>query len=270
MPSRESLDAIVAEQVAELEDDVGEAWAAACVEPTRWRVRDRADDVRSWVVAVQGERAVFYDDVEDGFGIAGFQVQGVLDERVGTSDLAGALGWFVERARVGGAPRVPAELAGPGRIVRREGRSWTLVGAATFRVHFLGEKERRAGGPDFARAELVRGHPMLMAYAEPQQEVYFSGGEVVPEDFGARLERELQAAMGGWRTFAGAGAAVRKNRFGRAFGGPASLATIVAEALRAAGASASVIDVPGGRADVRALLLGRNVVVAKGFLFERL
>lgn len=53
-------------------------WNLIAIEPVRWRCDQYEEAEDPWVIAVMGERCIYYNEVEEGWGWGGFSSWGVI------------------------------------------------------------------------------------------------------------------------------------------------------------------------------------------------
>lgn len=77
--SRESLEKLVSEGLAEATPVVRDLFARAAVTPTKWQLSPWGDlGGGFWVVAVVDDRVVWYNDIEEGFNVSRFILPGTI------------------------------------------------------------------------------------------------------------------------------------------------------------------------------------------------
>ena len=176
--SRDDLDSMIATALADYDEEVRAAWAGIRIEPTKWRCSPWGDEGGGfWVVAIEGDRVLWFNDIEDGFNRSTFSEHGVIDEyRCDQTELTEILSQIAcdYSARVWKELHehdVPAELAGPGTIVRRQTTYWELRAAAEvqYRVHLRDKVEVGFAAEVYPRVELVSRHPLLAQHDEPSR-----------------------------------------------------------------------------------------------------
>jgi hypothetical protein len=290
--SREQLVAEMATALEGADDAVREAWERIRIEPERWRCSPRADESGGfWVVAEMPGAVVWYNDIEEGFNTSPFTVRGTIDEyRCNQTDFRELLTTLPEAlaaeefAARGAAAEVPAELAGPGHVVRRQTTYWELrpAGGGVARVHFTSKQETRFDAAAYDRLELFATHPLLVGYHERWASLFVAQAR----QGGARLLAELSAgvesATSGWRRaeeylgLGGPTVSVLRHGHGLLLRAPESIARMAADVVRDRGAIPSLVRDDAGpatgavmehRPRFRALLLGRSFVIARDFRF---
>lgn len=283
--SREELDAVIAAGLTEYDEAVRARWDAIRIEPERWECGVKGARYGGlWVVAIDGERALWFDEHEDSFQWATFSTRGVLraayTEETGFLDIleqiAQELG-AAARARVPEGP-VPPALSGPGTIALRQTTYWDLATAAgaRFRVHFRERVDARHAGAAYDGVTLVERHPVLAPFDEPPRSLYFTGESPDPGSLAERLDRAIRDASDEWRglsDYVGTIDAVARRlagRFGMLMDAPESACRVAANVLEAHGVQCSILGSRIGERGYRAVLFGRSFVIARGFAFESL
>lgn len=77
--SRESLEELIAEQVADATREDRALFARAAVAPAKWQLSPWGDlGGGFWVVAVMEDRVLWYNDIEDGFNVSRFVTFGII------------------------------------------------------------------------------------------------------------------------------------------------------------------------------------------------
>lgn len=274
---------MISSALAEYDEDVAAEWARIRIEPEQWRCSPWGDESGGfWAVAVEGGRVLWFNDIEDGFNWSPYSARGTIGEYLCDQDTFMVILERIaqaksELARAGLNERhVPADVIGPGTIVRRQTTYWEVrtASAAVYRIHFREKMEVGFTTAAYASAEIVSIHPLLVQYDEPSRSLYFSGTPFNPRIVAENLDRLIREASADWRNLSdyagGIDAVERRLRTGHGMlmGGPESVCGSVARALEAAGVGASVLGVAAPRPGNRVLLLGRNYVVATAFVFE--
>lgn len=248
--SREQIVAMIATGLARYDEDVQTTWAQIQIEPEKWRCSPWGDDGGGfWAVAVVDDQVLWYNDIEEGFNRSVFSERGTIGQ-YGCSqasitdvldDLERELGlraWKDLRDH-----EVPAHLAGPGTIVRRQTTYWELVAAAgpRFRVHFRDKIEVRYVSADFPQVEIASRHPLLAQYEAPLRSLYFSGRPSDPGALAAVLDASILSASDHWRSlgdYSGRVEAALRAGHGLLMEAPEPICVVVAEALASAGVAA--------------------------------
>jgi len=77
--SREALDELIAEELAEATPEERMLFVRAAVTPTKWQLSPWGDIGGGfWVVAVLEDRVLWYNDIEDGFNVSRFTTTGTI------------------------------------------------------------------------------------------------------------------------------------------------------------------------------------------------
>src|SRR4051812_29968801 len=77
--SKESLDELVAEGLAEATAEERVVFARAAVTPTKWQLSPWGDlGGGFWALAVMEDRVLWYNDIEDGFNVSHFVSRGTI------------------------------------------------------------------------------------------------------------------------------------------------------------------------------------------------
>jgi hypothetical protein len=281
---RATLDTWIADALARRDDAVRAAWAQIRIEPAKWQCSPMGDlGGGFWAVAIDGDRVVWFNDIERRFARSKFAERGDIGKYVpglGTFDailerLAAAIS---ERAWHRLAPsELPPELAGPGTIIAHQSTYWDLRADAgsTWRVHLRYRAEDRVITARYASAHLRAEHPVLDIHARPHRSVYFAGHVDRPDIVADAVACAVRDASAGWRDLAAHRASVAAIAASLATGhgfllaAPDSIGVAVAAVLEAAGVSASVVGAAGARPPLQALVAGDSFVIAEAFAFER-
>lgn len=269
------------------DDDVQEAWLRIRIEPEKWRCSPWGDAGGGfWVVALQDDSVVWYNDIEDGFNVSKFTTRGVIDEYLCNQDsLNVVLSGLPEAQRAEAyaedrsADVVPAALCGPGTIIRRQTTFWEVhpASGAKWRLHFSGKQETVYRRPHYDGAKLLEVHALLSHYAEPWSDLYLVGSPSTPKVMLEELGLRVAARTGGWRAlsdYANDSMALRsviERGYGLLLRGPRSVIEEAQECLGRFGVEASVLGTHMPRnGRVRVLeLTSAAAVVARAFRFER-
>ena len=281
---RADLDSMIASGLAEYDDDVRAEWDRIRIEPEKWRCSPWGDAGGGfWAVAVDDDRVLWFNDIEEGFNWSWFGETGTIGEYLcNQSDFAEVLEQIAqtqserERSRLLESD-VPEELAGAGTIGPRQTTYWEARSSsgALYRIHFRDKAETSFAVAEYAAVELLSRHPLLTQYDEPSRSVYFSGTPIDPRSLAERLDRVVDATSEGWRRLAsytgGPDDVARRLRSGHGLvmNAPESICAAVASALEDAGVQASVVGAARARPGNRLLLFGHSYVIASAFVFER-
>ena len=76
---RETLDELIAEQLAEATAEERALFARTAVTPAKWQLSPWGDEGGGfWVVAVMEDRVLWYNDIEAGFNVSQFTTPGTI------------------------------------------------------------------------------------------------------------------------------------------------------------------------------------------------
>jgi hypothetical protein len=80
--SLEELNELISTSVAQMERHAHQLWELMRVHPiVKWQLSPWGDEGGGfWVVAIIGQQAVWYNDIEDGFNVSHYSTFGLLDE----------------------------------------------------------------------------------------------------------------------------------------------------------------------------------------------
>jgi hypothetical protein len=288
--SRDKLLKTMSSALEYADDTVREAWERVRIEPQKWQCLPWSDQGGGfWVVAEMRGKVIWYNDIEEGFNTSPFTTRGIIGEyRCNQTEFNELLNTLPEAlaaegvAALDAASVVPPEFAGPGRVVRRQTTYWELQADAgsLVRVHFTHKQETRFTGAKYDRAALADEHPLLDGRRQRWASVFVTDAKRCGVDVAAELATRVDRATDGWRSaqeyFALGGTSVLREGYGLLMRAPEPIAAIAADVLQAFGAAPSVVldRVPraSGRPPqhLRALLLGRDFVIAEAFRFVRL
>jgi len=162
-----------------------------------------------------------------------------------------------------------------GRIVRRQTTFWEVdSGNKTWRIKFKGTQEVRFAAPSFAGATISTDHPILGSFVEGQQRLFVSSEAGAVSETVGLLEEAISVQTGGWRSLAEFAnpdvlpADILRSGRGMLLEGPCSVVDAAKVILRNAGVRHESLESGRPRLDARALILGKNFVVAEHFEFE--
>lgn len=277
--SRESLDAMIVEALAEADDDVRAAWEQIRVEPVRWRCTPWGDATGGfWVVAVNGREVTWYNEVEEGFNTTPFSESGTIDayhcDQTGFSDYLRTLPEAVAAQNHAAARAdrvVPASLRSGGTIIKRQTTYWTVLSSAdqAWRVHFTGKAEARFAEKSCSTIQVLDAHPILENHNTTWARLYVASAAADADELTNALSGRLRVATGGWRNLMDyVTPNVLSLGYGSLMNGPERLVHVAAEVLDERAIRHSMIA--GGQSvdACRLLLLGRSFVAAHAFRFE--
>lgn len=273
-------------QLDRADDSVRAAWDRIRIEPEKWQCSPWGDqDGGFWVVAVMSEAVVWYNDIENGFNTSPFTTRGTigayrcnqtsLSELLATLPEAVAAEDFAIREA---ASDVPQEFAGAGRVARRQTTFWELQTEASglVRVHFSRKQEMRFTNAEYDRAALVDEHSLLNAHRQQWASVFVTDAARCDSAFLADLASRISAVTDDWRSaeeyLALGGNNVLRAGYGLLLRAPEPIAAIAAAALETIGAVPSVVAEHARKPPrpVRALVMGKNFVIAEAVRFVRL
>ena len=77
--SRDEMDSTIARQLAECSEEQRAYFEGVAFEPTKWRQSPYGDEGGGfWAVAVDDNRVLWYNDIEDGFNVSTFTYRGTI------------------------------------------------------------------------------------------------------------------------------------------------------------------------------------------------
>jgi hypothetical protein len=281
--SRQELDSMIATRLAEYDDDVRAEWARIRIEPEKWRCRPLGDEGDGfWVVALDGDRALCFNDIEEGFSWSRYSTRGTLDEylcdETGFTEILEAIAQAqsdLTRSRLREGD-VPAKLRSTGTIVFRQSTYWDIRAetGARCRIHFRYKVEFAFATAAYPSIAITDHHPLLVQYHEPFRSLYFSGVPRRPSAAAEAVERAIRDLSQSWRSvrdYAGSTEAVERRLragHGMLMEAPESVCSVVARVLETEEVQCSILGNAPSRPGKRVLLLGRSHVIADGFAFE--
>lgn len=272
---------MIAAGLTEADDEVRAAWAAISVPPEKWKCSPWGDENGGfWVVAISGDQAIWYNDVEEGFNSSPFSRRGVLDAYWCNQDSFPSVLRRLQAAQIAegrSAPAVPAApvprvLQEAGTIVQRQTTYWTLrtTRGARWRVRFVGKVEIRFSNPAYPWVRHFDEHPALAHHNGTWSGVYLASPVVDHARFAEALSCRITEMTGGWRCF---GEYLNQRDvlqlgYGLLMSAPDDVVAACTAMLQERGTRYSVL--PERRRDARyqALVLGPNLIVATAFRFE--
>lgn len=277
--ARDEIETEIADALADYGAEVRAVWERIRIAPERWSSREG----EFWVVAIDGDQALWFDDIHEAFNWSSYSTRGTLDvagceqlsfaqhlEQIAHKHSETARARLVESG-------VPAELRGPGSITLRQSTYWdvTATSGAAYRIHFRDKAELVFADSMYETIEIHDQHPLLMQYDEPHRSLYFVGTTQRPHELSIAVDRSIRDASGSWRGLrdykSNVEAAERSLRSGHGLfvAAPATICSVVAAVLEAEGVQCSILGDAPARPGKRALLLGRSYVIASGFAFEK-
>ncbi len=161
------------------------------------------------------------------------------------------------------------------RVRKRQSSFWDFESPEhTQRVHFIGKLEHHFVSNHAEHIEITSAHPVLLNYQHPWKEIYVSTKPFRPSELAVDLLHLVQAELGAWRSpgeYFNRDCPPRKlleSGFGLLFSGPEPLAAAVEQALREAGVKFTALPRKRHEQQVKALVAGKNFVVAQDFRNE--
>lgn len=274
---------MIANALAEYDDAVRSEWARIRIEPEKWRCSPWGDATGGfWAVAIEDDRVLWFNDIEEGFNWSRYTTRGTIDEYLCNQT---ELVTIFERIAQQNSERtraqlregdVPAEVAGPGTIELRQTTYWDVRSraGARCRVHFRDKAEHAFVDAEYRSVEMYDRHPLLVQYDAPNRSLYVSGTPLRPRSVAEDVERAIRADSLSWRglpEYAGSIEAVERllsAGHGRLMAAPEPVCAVAARVLEAAGVQCSILGQAPARGGMRVLLLGQSYVIAAGFAFE--
>ncbi len=75
------LKKLIKEEEAEMDAQQMALWKKITISPEKWQLSPWADSEGGfWVVALQGNKCIYYNEIEEGFNLSQFSKRGVIDE----------------------------------------------------------------------------------------------------------------------------------------------------------------------------------------------
>lgn len=275
---------MIASALAEYDGDVRAAWTRIRIEPEKWQCSPWGDESGGfWVVALDDGRALWFNDIEEGFNWSTYAKRGILDEYLcNQTEFSEVLDYIAQgkseavRARIPES-ELPAEIPGPGVIEFRQTTYWQVraTSVARYRIQFRHKVEFAFATSAYSSIVLADRHPLLVQYDQPRRSLYFVGTPLRPRSVAENLERIIRDVSESWRglhDYAGsieAAEGLLRGGHGLLMHAPGPVSLVVASALEAEGVQCSILDYAPARPGMRVLVLGRSYVVAEGFAFEK-
>ena len=161
------------------------------------------------------------------------------------------------------------------RVRRRQSTFWDFESPEhTQRVHFIGKLEHHFVSSHAEDIQITDDHPVLVNYQHPWTEIYISAKPARPGELAVELLQAVQSQLGGWRAPAEylnrdvAPRPLLEGGYGLLFSGPEPLAAVVRQALSTAEVRFTALPCKRLEHQARALVAGKNFVVAKDFRYE--
>jgi hypothetical protein len=76
----DDLGAMISRELAECSEEQRAFFERVAVAPKKWQSPYGDDGGGFWVVAIHRDRVLWYNDIEDGFNVSTFEVQGEIPE----------------------------------------------------------------------------------------------------------------------------------------------------------------------------------------------
>ena len=279
--TREALEEMIANGLKVMDDRVQFAWRAMRSEPEKWQCSPWGDEGGGfWVVAEKDGQVVWYNDIEEGFNTSPIATRGTISEYscnqttfeeflLSLPAATEAEKWRDDTV----ANIVPLAFQEGGAIIHRQTTYWELrsTEGSFWRLHFKSKAETRFVESQFSKIQIVDAHPILDQYQEPWKELFFSGASSNHSAalMGVLAER-VAVATHGWRTleeYQNKGVDLREGD-GLLMRAPASIVTIATDVLREMGISTSILNTSNHHTRHHAVIMDKNLVVARGFRFE--
>jgi putative component of toxin-antitoxin plasmid stabilization module len=282
---REDIDAMIAAGLAAYDDAVRARWERIRIDPEQWRCSPWGDaDGGFWVVAIEGGRALWFNNIEDGFNWSPFSKRGTLDDYFcDQTEFVEILEKFAQEMSENARARLtegdaPVDVTGPGTIAQRQTTYWEVRAAtgANYRIYFRDKAEFVFASTEYPSIEIADRHPLLVQYIEPMRSLYFVGTPLRPRDLAERIDLAIRDASESWRglsDYAGSIDAAAKrlaDRHGMLTYAPESVCAVAGRVLEAEGVQCSILGAAAPRPGLRVLLLGRSFVIASGFASQNL
>jgi hypothetical protein len=282
--TRAEIAAMIADALAGRDEETFVLWQRVRIEPAKWRCSPEGDERGGfWALAIDGDRVLWLNDIDDGFNWSRFSERGTIDEYLfGEYTTYASLREMLDELRRAESDRVwktlhdhdvPAALAGAGAITRRQTTYWELhtASGASYRVHFRDKAEVVFTGAVYSHLEIATRHPLLVAYETPLRQLYFSGTPIDARRLADTLADRVRAISDGWRSldeYNRRAEATLRAGHGLFMNAPEPICAAVAEVLEDAGLGASVLGAAPARGAHQALVLARSFVIARAFAFE--
>lgn len=281
--SRDDLAQMLSSGLDEFDAAVRAWWDHVKLTPEKWQCSPFGDVGGGfWVVAEIEGQILWYNDIEDGFNLSPYTSRGTIDEYLCNQT---SFVEFLQRRANENAEAIwpklivgepPSELLGPGHVQFRQTTYWDLQSnhLDTCRVHFRHKTEHHFSHSCYDRVVLTDAHPVLYDYVEAWEYIDVSSAVPEPRALIASLDEIIDRTSCGWRNFghyANSGYPILKllaEGNGQVMWAPTTIAEAVANHLEQSGIRCSRLRAREPRPGYRAMLLGRNFVIAKDFRFE--
>jgi hypothetical protein len=163
------------------------------------------------------------------------------------------------------------------QVRKRQSSFWDFESPEhTQRVHFIGKLEHHFVSNHADSIEIKDDHPVLLNYQHPWTGIYISAKALNAGELAVELLHAVQSEIGAWRSsteYFNRDVETRlllEGGFGLLFTGPEPLAAKVRQALSTAGVGFAALSRTHPQHQARALVAGKNFVVAKDFRNEAL
>jgi hypothetical protein len=266
------------------DEEVRVAWKRLAIEPEKWRCSPEGDEGGGfWVVGIDGDIAIWFNDIEGGFNRSRFAERGTISEyKCQQNDFYEFLSTLPEAERAdeyaaaAPAQEIPVELRGAGTVEHRQTSYWDLETSSgtPFRVYFSGKYEHHFVGPEYQTLQLFESHPVLLDYQESWSALYVSDAQRAGQPMFDELSAHVDTATNGWRQLrhylAGSGPTLDVlSGGGLLLRAPRSIAEGARQIMQKHGAKASLLEDRPARLDACALLLGQSFIIARAFRLSR-
>lgn len=161
-------------------------------------------------------------------------------------------------------------------ITRRQSTFWDFTSLELVtRVHFIAKQEFGFVESSVREFRFEEQHPLLTDYGSAWTQIFVSSPAAQPARLLARIDESIQSKSGQWRSFAGyreprVALEVLAGGYGSLCSVPDFVASNIASLLTEEGVRFTTISSHGPRGSFRAMIAGRNWVVAELFRVEEL
>jgi hypothetical protein len=162
------------------------------------------------------------------------------------------------------------------QITVRQTTFWEFTGTnARTRVHFRAKAELGFVEPHIADFRFADRHPLLTDYTCAWTQVFVSSPAAQPSELLDDIDKSIRALSENWRSFATyrepkVALGVLTDGYGALGSAPAPFIDAMTVTLSRGGVRFTEIPSHGPRGEFRAMIAGRNWVVAKSFRVEEL
>ena len=99
--SRQELDERIAADLADCSDEARSYFQTVAVEPNKWQQSPYGDEGGGfWVIAIDHDRVLWYNDIEDGFNVSRFTSRGTIPDTEYWCN-QDRIGWALPKLRTG-------------------------------------------------------------------------------------------------------------------------------------------------------------------------